>query len=800
MIEKININGVEYAVTPVTEGEAANGVTVKVDGVTYLLGEPIVSPVVAPAASAGSQAIEKVQVNGALYDIADVEGVEAEAQRAQDAEQALGMALQNGLNQEATARDNLAKEIKSNAMQYDTLGVYVRADKAEIYGRSIDTTPRVVEFPAATTEKAGVMSAADKRALDNVDNKINQAIADIVDSAPESFDTLKEVATWIEDDETGAAAMAQAISDNTKTINEEKERSLTADAELINAINEEAERVDNKMAQAKTELVNGDVIVGQSREVYSRTGKSDNATFLKRTTAGGTSIGDGVATLKQIGGNIVKNLGDITTALNYGSVTVVGNIAKLIGVEGTYGEMKQFVNITDGHKYYSSAKILMMKGENCQISINGGYNSVYLREIGKWSLLSILREGETGKSPIIRVAGNGEVCIMDWLLIDLTEMFGVGNEPTKEECDKMFGTMDALPQGLTVANPTTFTSTGFNQFNPESVLEGKAIVDNAIVSGDKKIAVIPCLPCKVGVGENNGYCVHGDFGEDIKVYLTPLNPMEVDGELYMHELTKDATTDTYVPLIKGYMLVEVPTTDNLCAHFLWSEDKCERDSYEPYFESKVELPIIPEMSEWGLAGIGVNGSLVADTIDLDRMVYTKRIGRLKEMDKLNWYKGANGLFYSQQIIGLRNFSNTIITDAGYTQGANADGTITINDYGRLCLWDSSIESVGELKNLLKDKTLYYHLRTVETYPIVTKAAPNYIGSDYGVEQFDSVVPCNANNLYYMRSLAGETRNFLDRLMAGLGTSDATVVADRILAVVNPAVEPANVEPETPIEE
>jgi hypothetical protein len=37
-------------------------------------------------------------------------------------------------------------------------------------------------------------------------------------------------------------------------------------------------------------------------------------------------------------------------------------------------------------------------------------------------------------------------------------------------------------------------------------------------------------------------------------------------------------------------------------------------------------------------------------------------------------------------------------------------------------------------------------------------------------------------------------------MAGLGTSDATVVADRILAVVNPAVEPANVEPEIPIEE
>ena len=108
---------------------------------------------------------KKVDDNGT--DIAN------ETKRAQDAEQALGMALQNGLNQEATARDNLAKEIKSNAMQYDTLGVYVRADKAEIYGRSIDTTPRVVEFPAATTEKAGVMSAEDKNALENVNSVIN---------------------------------------------------------------------------------------------------------------------------------------------------------------------------------------------------------------------------------------------------------------------------------------------------------------------------------------------------------------------------------------------------------------------------------------------------------------------------------------------------------------------------------------------------------------------------------------------------------------------------------------------------
>ena len=42
-------------------------------------------------------------------------------------------------------------------------------------------------------------------------NAISNAIATVVDSAPEAFDTLKEIADWIEDDQSGAAAMAAAI-------------------------------------------------------------------------------------------------------------------------------------------------------------------------------------------------------------------------------------------------------------------------------------------------------------------------------------------------------------------------------------------------------------------------------------------------------------------------------------------------------------------------------------------------------------------------------------------------------------
>ena len=76
--------------------------------------------------------------------------------------------------EESVKRDN---DIKANAMQYNTLGVATYADKAEIFGRSINTDVRVVEFPAATTESAGVMTAEDKNKLNTLSSYTNMECA-----------------------------------------------------------------------------------------------------------------------------------------------------------------------------------------------------------------------------------------------------------------------------------------------------------------------------------------------------------------------------------------------------------------------------------------------------------------------------------------------------------------------------------------------------------------------------------------------------------------------------------------------
>lgn len=686
--------------------------------------------------------------------------------------------LLRGIDEEVRRATEAEGEINQNAIAADSLGYNTTTNDISLEYKTLDgKSSGSVTFPAATTEKAGVMSAEDKVSL-------NASIKN-VDVSPNTDDV--ELDFEDNTNKTTHVVIPAATTESAGVMSAKDKVSL-------NSIPNEIEKIKD-----------GDTIVGQAREIHSRNGKTVTDSFLVRTTAGSGTIGDGVASVKQIGGNIVKNLVDGTFGGSY--------IHKDVKSSPSYPQLYYYAsnyNFILNHVYYFSATVKTdgsgAAGNNASISVNNGGNTQYSNGVkDMWHNLSIVGkyDGE-GKDMFIRGILATYLYVIKPLLIDLTEMFGADNELDQATCDKLFGTIDALPQGLTIANPNVFTSTGFNQFNPNSVLEGKAIVDNAIVSGDKKIAVIPCLPCSVGVGENNGYCIHGEFGEDIKVYLTPLNPMEVEGELYMHELAKDATTDTYVPLIKGYMLVEVPTTANLCAHFLWSEDKCERDSYEPYFESKVELPDIPQMSEYGLAGYKLGKNIRQDIINLEKGVYYKRIYSIDLGEQL-WYGtnlGVDNLFVMNFPSGAKPKYQGDGIIGIYSRHTGDSTTAPDKHYlftkTQIYIRDSAISTATQMKSALQGVVAYYASDIVE-YPL-PKVDNNYISSDYGVEQFDSVVPCNANNLYYMRSLAGETRNFLDRLMAGLGTSDATVVADRILAVVNPAVEPVNVEPETPIEE
>lgn len=60
---------------------------------------------------------------------------------------------------------------------------------------------------------------------------ISEEVAKVVGGAPEAFDTLKEISTYIESDKTGAAAMANSINnrlrfDESQTLSEEQKNNV----------------------------------------------------------------------------------------------------------------------------------------------------------------------------------------------------------------------------------------------------------------------------------------------------------------------------------------------------------------------------------------------------------------------------------------------------------------------------------------------------------------------------------------------------------------------------------------------
>lgn len=85
----------------------------------------------------------------------------------------------------------------------------------------IESLSSLSEASEANTEAIEVLNGgADVEG--SVAKQVNDAIADLVDGAPEALDTLKEIANWISEDEDGAASLVSRVGENEKAIQELK--------------------------------------------------------------------------------------------------------------------------------------------------------------------------------------------------------------------------------------------------------------------------------------------------------------------------------------------------------------------------------------------------------------------------------------------------------------------------------------------------------------------------------------------------------------------------------------------------
>lgn len=87
---------------------------------------------------------------------------------------------------------------------------------------------------------------ADTEIKNSIETTVNSAIAEIVAKSPEDFNTLKEIADWIDDHEDSASAMNTAIQANKAAISSEASTRVNADATLQANIDKKVDKISGK--------------------------------------------------------------------------------------------------------------------------------------------------------------------------------------------------------------------------------------------------------------------------------------------------------------------------------------------------------------------------------------------------------------------------------------------------------------------------------------------------------------------------------------------------------------------------
>ena len=159
---------------------------------------------------------------------ANLMAIEGEAKARQLADEA----LQANINAEVEARVNADKEIKAELSAFIASEVSDR--KADVASArtdlnaliSIETNTRISEDTAIRTSVDNINNRIDsiigtdnnKTIRDIAKDEAALKVAEVVADADTSFDTLKEIADWIQNDTTGAAKIANDVKEAVRTI------------------------------------------------------------------------------------------------------------------------------------------------------------------------------------------------------------------------------------------------------------------------------------------------------------------------------------------------------------------------------------------------------------------------------------------------------------------------------------------------------------------------------------------------------------------------------------------------------
>lgn len=127
--------------------------------------------------------------------------------------------------------------------EYDKLiKEYIKTGSTDEIEKIIGTLAEIAETDLSQDEDIALINTkldvinGDDETEGSIDYKVKNAIDALVAEAPEAFDTLKEIAEWISDDESGAATLVSRVSANEEKIEELKEYVDVQDKAYFDAI------------------------------------------------------------------------------------------------------------------------------------------------------------------------------------------------------------------------------------------------------------------------------------------------------------------------------------------------------------------------------------------------------------------------------------------------------------------------------------------------------------------------------------------------------------------------------------
>ena len=465
--------------------------------------------------------------------------------------------------------------------------------------------------------------------------------------------------------------------------------------------------------------------VGLAENLVDTKGAGSEQTLTRRTSCGDESIADdGTAVFKEVRGNtlvwnsILQNgnfaNGTDNWAIRSGSVGTasVSNNEATISKGSSGGTGVVYANTSfsalTSHKYYISAKVKTnTEGVTASFGFYASGGSTSGNTLIETTSLSYVRlsgivspKGDTHKLGVrsgTSQTQNNSATFTDVVCIDLTLMFGSGNEPTTvAEFEALFPELYyAYNAGTLINNKASkYITDGFNQYNPET---GKA---NVLAGNEYQIT-----------GTYTGLTLGG-------VAVTP----DANG--------------CFTPTVSGELTVTGGNATDTCVHLTWSGYR--NGEYEPYWKRELALNLptltgklngagssVEVFPEGMRATIGTASKYDALEVNEEFSIVkaVKRCGYIADLGAQNWQSNTSSgvtRYYLpiDDAQSRQNNNNFIITIMDYEwkdKYASSDKAIILRSglFGTdtvLAIHDNSVASVDALKTKLSGVSLVYTLK------------------------------------------------------------------------------------------